>query len=217
MDAELADVIRSEASDSEDVHLLLRFVHPDEVPTIFAAADVVLMPYMARSALNSGVAYLALSLNRPAVLHDTLANRDLRDIFGPEWVWLCDGTAEDAIRVSLTAAAAARTETPDLQVLEFGQLAAETLRAYSDAIAIRGTRNRLTDRRLATGLQAPQHGFPSGPAQNRQQGAPMSWVPRPEHLVQDNRQPVKPRPTTVLLHVPDPIHSLKRRQRARTS
>jgi len=136
MDPELAETIKSEAGDCGDVHLLLRFVHADEVPTIFGAADVVLMPYMARSALNSGVAHLALSLNRPAVLGDSPANRDLRDTFGAEWVSLCDGTADDALRVALAAVAVPRPGTPDLHLLEYEQLAAGTLRAYLTAIAV---------------------------------------------------------------------------------
>lgn len=98
------------------------------------------MPYMARSALNSGVAHLALSLSRPAVLNDTPANQDLRDVFGPKWVWLCDGTAEDALRTALVASATTRPETLDLDMIDYKRLAAETLRAYSDAIATRGTK-----------------------------------------------------------------------------
>ena len=118
MDSEIEEVIKKEAGDSKDVHLLLRFIHGDEVPTIFAVADVVLMPYMARSALNSGVAHLALSLSRPAVLNDTPANQNLRDVFGGEWVWICDGTPEDALRTALVAAATTRPQTLDLDVID---------------------------------------------------------------------------------------------------
>jgi len=70
------------------------------------------------------------------VLGDSPANRDLRDTFGAEWVSLCDGTAEDALRVALAAVAVPRPETPDLHLLEYEQLAAETLRAYQTAIAV---------------------------------------------------------------------------------
>jgi beta-1,4-mannosyltransferase len=142
MDSEIAEVIKEQAGDSNDVHLLLRFIHDDEVPTIFAIADVVVMPYMARSALNSGVAHLAFSLNRPAVLNDTPANQNLRDVFGGEWVWLCDGTPEDALRTALVAAATTRPETLDLDEINYKRLAAETLCAYSDATARLGKRSR---------------------------------------------------------------------------
>jgi beta-1,4-mannosyltransferase len=140
MDSEIAEAIKKEAGDSKDVHLLLRFIHGDEVPTIFAIADVVLMPYMARSALNSGVAHLALSLSRPAVLKDTPASQNLRDAFGGEWVWLCDGTPEDTLRTALAAAAVTRPETLDLDAINNKRLAAETVCAYSDAIARRGSK-----------------------------------------------------------------------------
>ena len=235
MDPELAEIIRSEAGDSSDIHLLLRFVPPDEVPTIFAAADVVLMPYLARSTLNSGVAHLALSLDRPAVLHDGPANRDLRDTFGAEWVWLCDGTAEDTLRVALAAVAAPRPEVPDLQSLEYEQLAAATLRAYLAAIAtpVSATPsptwgldgNALPEGvspsegtvlpRSAAGPKAPQDGLPAGLAKDGEQRPPMTRIPGPEHLVQDDHQPVKSWPAAVLLHVANSVHSLQRLQSGR--
>ena len=137
MDAATTEAVRQEADGAPDVHLLLRFIPAEEVSTLFAASDVAVMPYMARSALNSGVAHLALSLNTPAVLNDTPVARDLRDLFGKEWVWLCDGTAEDAMQQALVAAAATRPPELDLRALDYGQLAAKTHRAYADAIAAR--------------------------------------------------------------------------------
>ena len=137
MDAATTEAVRREADGAPDVHLLLRFIPAEEVVTLFAASDVAVMPYMARSALNSGVAHLALSLNTPAVLNDTPVARDLRDVFGKEWVWLCDGTAGDAVQQALAAAAATRPTELDLRALDYGRLAAKTHRAYADAIAAR--------------------------------------------------------------------------------
>ena len=87
-------------------------------------------------ALNSGLAHLPLSLNTPAVMNDTPVAQDLRDLFGKEWVWLYDGTAEDAMQQAL-AAAAARPPELDLRTLDYGQSAAKTHRAYADAIMAR--------------------------------------------------------------------------------
>jgi beta-1,4-mannosyltransferase len=134
---ELETAIRREAVGAKDVHLILRVIDDDEVPTLFAAADAVIMPYGARSALNSGVAHLALSLARPVVVNDTVANRDLRDAFGPDWVWLCDGTPEGTIRVALDAAAASRSEEPDLSALDAARLGAKIRQAYSEAMVSR--------------------------------------------------------------------------------
>jgi glycosyltransferase involved in cell wall biosynthesis len=134
---ELEMAIRHEADGAKDVRLILRFINDEEVPTIFAAADSVIMPYAARSALNSGVAHLALSMGKPAVVNDTAANRDLQGTFGSDWVWLCDGTPEEALRVAVEAAIAERPAAPDLSVVDAARLGAETRRAYSNAMASR--------------------------------------------------------------------------------
>jgi len=134
---ELEAEIRSEAGNIPDVHLLLRFIGDDEVPTIFAAANVLLMPYAARSALNSGVAHLALSLGKPAVLNDTAANRDVRETFGGDWVHLCDGTPDGALRVGLEAAATPRPAAPDLSPAEYARLGSQMREAYLDAMVSR--------------------------------------------------------------------------------
>lgn len=139
MDAATADAIRLEADGIADIHLLLRFIPAEEVPTLFAASDVVVMPYMARSALNSGVAHLALSMNKPAVMNDTPVAEDLRDLFGKDWVWVCDGTAQDAVRQAVAAVAASRPPEVDLRALDYEQLGAKTYRAYVDIIAARTT------------------------------------------------------------------------------
>lgn len=139
---ELEAAIRSEVGDTPDVHLLLRFISDDEVPTIFGAADVLLMPYATRSALNSGVAHLALSLAKPAVLNDTAANRDVQRSFGRDWVYLCDGSPNDALRVGLEATAAPRAEAPDLSPAEYAQLGSQMRQAYLDAIASRRSGRR---------------------------------------------------------------------------
>lgn len=135
--AELETAIRHEADAAKDVRLILRFINDEEVPTLFAVADSVIMPYAVRSALNSGVAHLALSMGKPAIVNDTAANRDLQGIFGSDWVWLCDGTPEDALRVAVEAAIAERPAAPDLSVVDAARLGAETRRAYSDAMASR--------------------------------------------------------------------------------
>ena len=134
---ELETAIRRAADGAKDIHLILRFINDDEVPTFFAAADSVIMPYAARSALNSGVAHLALSLGRPAIVNDTPVNRDLQEVFGSDWVWLCDGTPEDALHVAGYAANADRPEAPDLSVVDAARLGAETRRAYLKAMASR--------------------------------------------------------------------------------
>lgn len=134
---ELEAEVRLQSAGHSDAVLLLRFIEDDEVPAFFAAADVVVAPYLKRSTLSSGVAILALSFGRPAVLTDTPANRDLQRIVGPDWVHLCDGTPDDAFRVALEAAASPRFGSPDLAPLEWKEIGVRTSDAYSLAIALR--------------------------------------------------------------------------------
>lgn len=65
----------------------LSYVDDDQVAKEFAQADVVVMPYAEQ---NSGVALLALSLNRPILMPDSPLGRSLRDEFGAAWVYLTD-------------------------------------------------------------------------------------------------------------------------------
>jgi len=140
---ELDAAVRSEAAGHPDAHLLLRFVDDGEVPAFFAAADVVVAPYLKRSTLNSGVAILALSFGRPAVLTDTPANRDLQRLVGAAWVYLCDGTPQDAFRVALEAAATPRFGSPDLAPLDWKEVGVRTGDAYACAMTIRRSRGVL--------------------------------------------------------------------------
>ena len=137
IDSALEAEVREAAEGAEDAHLLLDYAADQEVPSIFAAADVVVMPYTPGSALNSGAAHLALSMGRPVVVNDTPVNRDLQDFFGPEWVWLCGESPEAALRTAEAAAAAARPALPELSMLDPERLAALTRDAYAAAVRSR--------------------------------------------------------------------------------
>lgn len=135
--SDLEQAIRVEALGVDDIRLLLSFVSKEEVSGIFSVADAVVAPYDSSSALNSGVAHLALSLSTPAVVNDNPANRYLQEVFGAEWIWLCNGTPEDAMRAALDAVSASRPEKPDLSMINYDRLATMTRQAYLDAIQLR--------------------------------------------------------------------------------
>lgn len=137
IDPELEAEIRQAADGASDIYLLLRYVDAAEVPTIFASADAVVMPYAVGSALNSGAAHLALSMGTPVVVNDTPVNRDLQDFFGQEWVWLCAATPEAALETALAAASGPRPARPDLSLLDPGRLRMLTKRAYARAAGTR--------------------------------------------------------------------------------
>jgi beta-1,4-mannosyltransferase len=139
---EAGEAVRVAVGDAPDVRLFLRLVGANEVPRIFGAADVVVLPYHVRSALNSGVAVLALSFGRPVVVSDSAANRDLQRVAGGEWVYLCDGTPQDALRTAELAASADRPDRPDLFELSWRHLGDLTVAAYDAAIRARKERPR---------------------------------------------------------------------------
>lgn len=147
IDAALESEIRQAADGEQDVHLVLDYARDDDVPSIFAGADVVVMPYAAGTALNSGAAHLSLSMGRPVVLSDTAVNRDLQDFFGPGWVWLSGGTPAAALRTALAALAAPRPALPELSELEPARLAALTEHAYARAVDARAGRRGRAARR----------------------------------------------------------------------
>ena len=82
--ASLADRIAKDASSDPRIRLLFEFVKADEVPSYFATANVVVLPY--REILNSGAALLALSFNRPILVPRTGSMGELADDFGDSWV-----------------------------------------------------------------------------------------------------------------------------------
>ena len=145
-DPDMERSIRAAVGGDPDAHLLLRYIPDDEVAALFDICDVVVVPYQTRSALNSGVAMLGLSFGRPVVLTDTPASRDLQTLVGREWVHLCDGSAQDALRVALAAARQARADAPNLDTLEWAELFARTVDAYRLAVRTRQLRNRFPAR-----------------------------------------------------------------------
>jgi hypothetical protein len=75
------------------------------------------------------------------VLTDTPASRDLQLCMGVEWVHLCDGSPQDALRVALAAARQPRSESPDLDTLVWSALLSRTVDAYRLAVRTRQLRD----------------------------------------------------------------------------
>jgi len=140
IDSALESEIQQAADGEQDVHLVLDYARDEDVPSVFATADVVVMPYAAGTALNSGAAHLSLSMGRPVVLTDTAVNRELQESFGPEWVWLSGSSPAAALQTALAAMATPRPALPELSELEPARLAALTEQAYAMAVEARAAR-----------------------------------------------------------------------------
>ncbi|WP_167626503.1 glycosyltransferase [Microbacterium hominis] len=72
------------AGDDPRVDLRLEFVPDEQVPELLATSTLVALPYA--EMYNSGAALLALSSNRPVLMPDCEATRELVDEFGDRWV-----------------------------------------------------------------------------------------------------------------------------------
>jgi glycosyltransferase involved in cell wall biosynthesis len=133
-DPHLADAARAAAPSG--AVLRLERVPGAQIPLWHAAADVVVLPYDTRSALNSGALLLALSLDTPVVVADSPINRELRQQVGADWVHLFDGGPAEALAVAKRVAHARRSGRPDLDAFAWPAIAEATVQAYRDVLGV---------------------------------------------------------------------------------
>ncbi|GAA1998105.1 hypothetical protein GCM10009739_04440 [Microbacterium ulmi] len=129
---ELEDEIRAAAGADPRIVLDLRFLPDADVPLVLAASDLVVLPYT--QIQNSGSAILAASADRPVLVPDLGALRELREQLGDEWVRLYAGELDAAaLRDALHwAVSAPRPASADLSALDWDAIADRTLSAYRD-------------------------------------------------------------------------------------
>lgn len=132
-DDRLGDELGAAAAGHPEVVLRLEKVRDPLVAAWHAAADVVVLPYDPRSALNSGALMLALSFDTPVVVADTPINRELREAVGQDWVHLFIGGAEDALALARRVAEAPRSGRPELSAFEWPGIVSATVDAYRAA------------------------------------------------------------------------------------
>lgn len=146
----LAEQIRQAAEEDPRVRLDLRFLPDDELPVVLAAADLVVLPY--RRIQNSGSAILALSANRPVLVPDLGAMRELQADVGADWVRLYDGDldAEDLITSLEWAFLPVREEVADVSLYEWDAIAGLTIKAFGEFRRKSRARNTRSVRWAAT-------------------------------------------------------------------
>ncbi|MCK8458394.1 glycosyltransferase family 4 protein [Sphingomonas faeni] len=140
----IAGEIRGTSTYRDEIHALAQMPGVDfvegriddaDVAGLHARADVVVLPYDLGTALHSGAAILALSLNTPVVARDTPTMRDLQAIVGAEWLGLFVGGPDAALEAAVALRAKPRSAAPDLSRMDPERLARETVEAYT-AIAV---------------------------------------------------------------------------------
>lgn len=140
----IAGEIRGTSTYRDEIHALAQMPGVDfvegriddaDVAGLHARADVVVLPYDLGTALHSGAAILALSLNTPVVARDTPTMRDLQAVVGAEWLGLFVGGPDAALEAAVALHAKPRSAAPDLSRMDPERLARETVEAYT-AIAV---------------------------------------------------------------------------------
>jgi glycosyltransferase involved in cell wall biosynthesis len=127
--------LQAAAEGASGVRLRLGWVTPEEVPLLFGACDLVVLPY--RRILNSGVTMLALSLERPILVADRGAMREQQAKFGPEWLRLYDGELERRhLEEACRWAKATPRRSPDFTGLDWDTLAIKTRAIYQSLVAV---------------------------------------------------------------------------------
>lgn len=128
--AHLAAELTRRAHGHDGIVLRLAFLSDDELSLYLAAADLVVLPY--RRVQNSGSAILALSADRPVLVPELGAMRELADAVGSDWVRLfADELSVHDLRSALSwATLTERAQTAPLSDFEWDAIAATTESAF---------------------------------------------------------------------------------------
>lgn len=133
-DGDLAARLRAGAAGSEHITLELEFVEDPRMVQIITHSSLVVLPY--RELHNSGVALLALSLDRPVLVPDNDITRALAEEVGEGWILRMTSTDLPAeIRRALDRGIP--TGSPDLGAREWPITAAQHADAYAEARSLR--------------------------------------------------------------------------------
>lgn len=127
-DAEVAAEVEAGRTRDRRVHAHPRAVPHDLVPTYFAAADLVVLPYS--RVWMSGAALTALSFDRPVLLPDSPVFRELRAQVGASWVKLFERPL--TARHLAEALAAPPAGHAPLDAFGWGAVAEQTAALYDE-------------------------------------------------------------------------------------
>lgn len=86
LNEEYASLLREMAKGDSRILFLLRYFPDEDLPTLFAASDAVVLPYA--SILNSGSVFLALSQRKPVLAPKLGSIPEIAGKVGEEWLML---------------------------------------------------------------------------------------------------------------------------------
>jgi beta-1,4-mannosyltransferase len=131
-DERFAADLRRMAAEDPRISIETRFLEDDELVRMITEAELVILPY--RYLVNSGASVLSLSLNRPILVPDGPAARELMAEVGPGWINTFDDTIEshDIERALVGTRSVIAGGSPSLEMRDWrtaGSRHADTYRA----------------------------------------------------------------------------------------
>lgn len=124
----LKESVQAAAKDAANVQLHMRFIQDEELQMFFKAADLVVLPF--EEILNSGSLLLSLSFNRPVLAPHLGAVVDWQQQVGLDWVKTYTGPMTTDVLAEAVGAILPASADVDLNDLEWGAIAQQTLDAY---------------------------------------------------------------------------------------
>ena len=129
--------VREAAQGDSRIRLELNFIPDDALPTYFAAADLSVLPY--KAIMHSGSAVMSLSFNRPVLLPNIGALRELKTYVGDDWVRIFEGDLSVAeLERSVAWAEHVTGQSADLSELSWDHIGKRTWHAFRDVLAESG-------------------------------------------------------------------------------
>ncbi|MGE0775806.1 MAG: glycosyltransferase [Sphingomonadaceae bacterium] len=130
-----AETLKARVGDDSRILLAFSFIADDQLQLFLNAADAVVIPF--KNATNSGSVALALSFARPVAVPDMPVFREVQDIVGTDWIRLMpDGLTRGALEDVVTWLREARPPEPNLDALDWQQIAGQTVKFFQDIRAL---------------------------------------------------------------------------------
>lgn len=129
-----AATLRGLAGKDDRIALVETFVPDERLQDYLNAADVAVLPF--KDVTNSGSLLLVLSFDRPVAVPDVPVFREIRDVVGPEWVYLFTGELSGE---TLSAVVKWLRDTPrgtraPTDALDWSSIAAKTVAFYREVL-----------------------------------------------------------------------------------
>lgn len=131
--ADYAEALKALAQGDPRIIFHFSFIPDDDLQLFLNASDAVVIPF--KKATNSGSVALALSFARPVAVSDLPVFREVQDIVGESWMRLIPGELSSAELANIMQwISQKRPAEPDLSLLDWPRIAAETVSFFRTAL-----------------------------------------------------------------------------------